>query len=108
MFCPGAERYGKGVIRMNQEVNVGIIGEFNKNLNAHRATIEAIQHAAHQLSVRVNTVWLPTPSLLTKEGGQKLEQFDAIWAPPGSYQSSDGAIKGIQLVRETNKPFIGT
>lgn len=93
---------------MNQEISVGIIGEFNGKLNAHRATNEAIQHAAEHLSVRVNTVWLPTPSFLTEDGRQRLEQFDAIWAPPGNYQSSDGAIKGIQLVREANKPFIGT
>jgi CTP synthase (UTP-ammonia lyase) len=93
---------------VNQEVSVGIIGEFNGKLNAHKATNQAIQHAANRLSIKVNTVWLPTPSFLTEEGRQRLEQFDAVWAPPGSYQSSDGAIKGIQMAREMDKPFIGT
>ena len=94
---------------MKQEVSVGIIGDFNENLVAHKATSEAIQHAAKHLSFSVNTVWLPTPSFLTEESRQRLEQFDAIWASPGSpYQSFYGAIKGIQMARELDKPFIGT
>ena len=93
---------------MNQEVRVGIIGDFNENLAAHKATNEAIQHAANHLSARVIIVWLSTPSFLVEEGRQRLEQSDAIWTPPGSYQSFDGAIKGIQLAREMDKPFIGT
>jgi CTP synthase (UTP-ammonia lyase) len=94
---------------MNQDVRIGIIGDFNENLVAHKATNEAIQHAANHLSVRVNTVWLPTPSFPTEESREILEQFDAIWASPGSpYQSFNGAIKGIQMARELDKPFIGT
>ena len=100
---------GRGVIGTNQEVRVGIIGDFNENLAAHKATNEAIYHAANHLSARVNIVWLPTPSFLAEEGRQRLEQFDAIWVSPGSpYQSFDGALRGIQLAREQNRPFIGT
>ena len=93
---------------MNQGISVGIIGDFNENLAAHKATNEAIQHAANHLSARVIIVWLSTPSFLAEEGRQRLELFDAVWASPGSYQSSDGAIKGIQMAREMDKPFIGT
>jgi CTP synthase (UTP-ammonia lyase) len=102
---------GKGVREatgMNQEVRVGIIGDFDENLAAHKATNEAIYHAASHLSARFNIVWLPMPSFLTEEGRQRLEQLDAIWAPPGSYPSFDGALRGIQLAREQNRPFIGT
>jgi CTP synthase (UTP-ammonia lyase) len=93
---------------MSREISVGIIGDFNAKLNAHRATNDAIQHAADQLSIKASTVWLPTPSFLTEDGRKKLGQVDAVWAPPGSYASFEGALRGIQLVRESGKPFIGT
>jgi CTP synthase (UTP-ammonia lyase) len=94
---------------MNQTVSIGIIGDFDPNRSAHPATNDALHHAANHLSVRVNITWLPTPSILTKRGQKNLEKLDAIWASAGSpYQSMEGALRGIQLAREMNRPFIGT
>lgn len=94
---------------MNQTVSIGIIGDFDEDSPAHRATNDAINHAANHLSANVNVVWLPTPSLLTEKGQPQLGQFDGLWAAPGSpYQSLDGALKGIQLARKLNRPFFGT
>ena len=94
---------------MNKTVSVGIIGDFDESRPSHIATNDALNHAANQLLIKINIVWLPTPSLLTEDGQRSLKQFDAIWASPGSpYQSMDGAIRGIQLARELNLPFFGT
>ena len=94
---------------MGETVNIGIIGDFDPSNPSHRATNDALYHAANHLSVRVNIVWLPTPSFLTEPGQQRLEEFDAVWAGSGSpYQSMEGALSGIQLAREMKKPFIGT
>jgi CTP synthase (UTP-ammonia lyase) len=90
-------------------INIGIIGDYDVNKVSHAATNTAITHAAKQLSLATNVVWLPTPTLLTEEGQQKLTLFDAIWASPGSpYQSLEGALIGIKLARESQRPFIGT
>jgi CTP synthase (UTP-ammonia lyase) len=95
--------------KMGQTVNIGIIGDFDQSRSAHPATNDALHHAANRLSVRVNITWLPTPSILTKKGQQRLERFDGLWASAGSpYQSMDGALRGIQLAREMNRPFFGT
>jgi CTP synthase (UTP-ammonia lyase) len=94
---------------MKQRVSIGIIGDYDQNKPSHKATSEAIKHAANHLSLEANTVWLPTPSLLIEEGQKKLEQFDGLWAAPGSpYQSMEGALRGIKIAREMNRPFIGT
>ena len=94
---------------MKRAVHIGIIGDYKPEKISHPATNEAIQHAAKQLSVKADINWLPTPSFLTDEGPKKLAGFDCIWASSGSpYQSMDGAIKGIQIALELDKPFIGT
>jgi CTP synthase (UTP-ammonia lyase) len=94
---------------MKQRISVGIIADFDSNRPSHKATSEAIHHAAGFLSVDADINWLPTPSFLTSEGQKRLKRFDTVWAGPGGpYQSRDGAIRGIQLARETNQPFIGT
>jgi CTP synthase (UTP-ammonia lyase) len=94
---------------MKQKISVGVIADFDSNRPSHKATNEAIHHAADYLSMDVDVIWLPTPSFLTPEGQKRLERFDAVWAGPGGpYQSRDGAIRGIQLAREMGQPFIGT
>lgn len=94
---------------MNQTVNIGIIGDFDKKKTSHLATINAVEHAARYLSIKAKITWLPTPSFLERQSLENLEQYDAIWASSGSpYQSMEGAIIGIQRAREIGRPFIGT
>ena len=94
--------------KVNPTVSIGIIGDFDENSLSHRATIDALNHAANYLSAKMNIVWLPTPSLLTEKGQQQLEQFAGLWAAGDPYQSLEGALKGIQSARELNIAFFGT
>ena len=90
-------------------INVGILGDFDPNKISHPATNDAIRHAAKYLTVEANITWIPTPSLLTGERQKSLAVFDCLWASSGSpYQSTAGMIKGIQIAREMDRPFIGT
>ena len=94
---------------MAETVKIGVVGDYELSRPSHLATNKALSHAAKYLSVKIEIAWIPTQSLLTSEGQQKLGQFDGIWAAPGSpYKSLDGALKGIQYAREQNIPFIGT
>ncbi len=94
---------------MNQQLRVGVIGDYDPNLRFHIATDEALDHAAAVLSVSIKTSWVPTPSLTKESIGTLLKQFDALWCSPGSpYKSMDGALRGIQFAREKGRPFIGT
>jgi CTP synthase (UTP-ammonia lyase) len=87
---------------------VGVIGDYEPDRLSHAATNAALDHAAKTLSVTLDRVWLPTPSL---EGAPEaiLGRFDALWCSPGSpYKSMCGALNAIQYARERGVPFIGT
>ena len=94
---------------MEQELNIGIIGDFDENKLSHKPTNEALKHAADHLSLKVKTTWLPTPSLVPLEARMGFNRFDAIWASSGSpYQSMEGAILGIKQARLYGLPLLGT
>ena len=94
---------------MANAVTIGIIGDVDQSHPAHQVTNSALNHAAKHLSIETTISWIPTKSLLTPEGQQRLKQLDGILAAPGgAYQSPDGAVSGIQFAREQNYPFLGT
>jgi len=94
---------------MNQALDIGIIGDYDKSKPSHQATNHALNHAVKKLSAVVNITWLPTPSFLIDASESRIKKFDGIWVSPGSpYQSMAGAIKGIRTAREMNVPLIGT
>jgi CTP synthase (UTP-ammonia lyase) len=95
---------------MNQQLKVGIIGDYDpKTFFSHTSTNEALSHAANALSVSIDLTWLPTLSLTGQSIGTILKQFDALWCAPGSpYKSMEGALRAIRFARETGFPFIGT
>jgi CTP synthase (UTP-ammonia lyase) len=90
-------------------IRIGIIGDFDPQSKYHLATNDALYHASAYLSIDVNIVWLPTPSLDVPQLEIVLEPFNALWCAPGSpYVSMAGALKGIQFARERGRPFVGT
>jgi len=92
-----------------EPVRIGILGDFNPDFRSHHATNESLEHAAAKLDFEVESVWLPTPSLLAPEAPKTLETFDGLWAAPGSpYKSFDGMLKGIEFARVHDWPFLGT
>ena len=94
---------------MPDATRIGILGDFNPDYRSHRATTESLAHAAAKLGFEVETVWLPTPSLLAPDAPKTLETFDGLWASPGSpYKSFDGRLKGIEFARVHDWPFLAT
>jgi CTP synthase (UTP-ammonia lyase) len=94
---------------MKSKVSLAIIGEYDAGKVSHPATLEAVRHASEFLGIKTEISWVSTLSCLTEAGLGKLADFDCIWASSGSpYQSTEGMLRGIRRVRESNKPFIGT
>jgi CTP synthase (UTP-ammonia lyase) len=90
-------------------VRIGILGDFNPEFRSHHATPDSLQHAARKLDLKVESEWIPTPSLIGSDAEKILESFDALWASPGSpYKSFDGILKGIEFARRRDWPFLGT
>ena len=94
---------------MNRTIRVGIIGDFDPKSPYHRATNDALSHAAGALSLSLDCSWLTTPLLDSEDAEMGLKQFDALWCSPGSpYQSMNGALRAIRFARENDWPFVGT
>jgi CTP synthase (UTP-ammonia lyase) len=94
---------------VSDAIRIGIIGDFNPEFRSHHATNESLQHAAVKLGAQVESEWIPTPSLTGPDAEKILENFDGLWASPGSpYKSMDGMLRGIQFARERDWPFLGT
>lgn len=94
---------------MADSVRIAILGDFNAELRSHHATNDALQHAAHKLGLKVESEWVPTPSLGENGAEKKLESFDGLLASPGSpYKSFEGMLKGIEFARRRDWPFLGT
>jgi CTP synthase (UTP-ammonia lyase) len=90
-------------------VKIGIIGDFDPGSETHRATGEALHHAARASGTTAAVSWLRTSELGTDRVPELLEPFDAFWAAPGSpYLSLEGALAGIRFARERERPFFGT
>jgi CTP synthase (UTP-ammonia lyase) len=87
---------------------IGIIGDFQPDYLYHRATNRALEIAAMHLGMEVVYSWVPTMRIAEKGGGA-LEEFDALWASPGSpYESMEGALEGIRYARESGRPLVAT
>jgi CTP synthase (UTP-ammonia lyase) len=94
---------------VSNAVRIGILGDFNSEFRSHRAINEALQHAARKLDFKIDSQWIPTPSLTATGAEKTLETFDGLWASPGSpYKSFDGMLKGIEFARRCDWPFLGT
>jgi len=92
---------------MNESLRIGILGDFDNNRYSQIKTNEALDHASKELSVSIDTVWLPTKSL-GEHKQTDLMNFHGFWAGPGDYINSDGVLQVIKFCRERQWPFIGT
>lgn len=97
------------MVSVTEPVRIGILGDFNPEFRSHHATSDSLQHTARKLDLKVESTWLPTPSLLEPGAAALLDSYDGLWASPGSpYKSFDGMLKGIEFARVHNRPFLAT
>jgi CTP synthase (UTP-ammonia lyase) len=70
---------------LNKEsLRIAIIGEFDPASPSHRATNEALGHAAEHLSVAVEYSWLPSTALAENNVADALNRFHGLWTAPGA------------------------
>ena len=87
-------------------LKVGLIGDFNADVTAHRAIPVALRLASEQLGRAVEFAWLATDAMPDATG---LAQFDALWCVPASpYRDMGAALRAIRFAREERVPFLGT
>jgi CTP synthase (UTP-ammonia lyase) len=85
---------------------IGLIGDHDPTVTAHRAIPLALRRAAEETSLPVRHEWVPTDSVVSPT---RVEGFDGLWCVPASpYRSMDGALLAIRHARERHIAFLGT
>lgn len=91
---------------MDAVLRVGLVGDHDEAITAHRAIPWALSLAGGAAGLSVQPTWLHTDTLLD---ARAVDGYDALWCVPGSpYRSMDGALRAIRQARETGTPFLGT
>src|SRR5436305_1838330 len=88
-------------------VRIGLIGEYDPQVVAHRAIPLALGMASELIERPVEFDWLRTDVLT--DGSVDVEKYDGLWCVPASpYASMEGALSTIRYARESDTPFLGT
>jgi CTP synthase (UTP-ammonia lyase) len=88
-------------------IRVGLIGDYDPEVVAHRAIPIALGMASEIVGMPVEFDWLRTDALA--EGKVHAEQYDGLWCVPASpYASMEGALAAIKYARLSGTPFLGT
>jgi CTP synthase (UTP-ammonia lyase) len=91
---------------MIRTLEIGLIGDHDAAVTAHRAIPLALARAAEVLRVEVRHEWVATDSIAAVD---RVSRFDGLWCVPGSpYRSMEGALLAIRHARERGVPFLGT
>jgi len=91
---------------MQATLRVGLVGDHDDNITAHRAIPLALKLASEAARIGIEPVWVATETIV---GDTSLAGFDALWCVPGSpYRDMDGALRAIRFARERRVPFLGT
>lgn len=91
---------------MEQEIRIGLVGDYNETVPAHIAIPRALSMASGFLKCSVDYDWIPTEEV---SSSKRVAEYHAIWCIPASpYRSMDGALLAIKWAREQGRPFFGT
>ena len=87
-------------------VRIGLIGDHDPEVTAHRAIPLALARAAATNRCAVYAEWINT-ARITYDA--VVEECDALWCVPASpYENTEGALRAIRYAREQGVPFLGT
>lgn len=87
-------------------IRIGVVGDFNDEVVAHRANAPALALAAASIGVAVDPVWVPTEAI---GSDADVARFDGLWCVPATpYRSEAGALRAIRFARLERIPFLGT
>lgn len=85
---------------------VGLIGDQDESVPAHRAIPMALRRAAEEAGISIEIEWVPTEQIAELP---PLARFNALWCVPASpYRNMTGALLAIRYAREQGIPFLGT
>lgn len=86
-------------------IRVGLIGDRDLSVTAHRAIEQALPLTAAAIGIRVEYEWLATDAIDVA----RLPYFNGLWCVPASpYRDTEAVLDAIRYAREQAIPFLGT
>ncbi len=92
-------------------LTVGLIGDRDDAVTAHRAIPVALKLAAESLGTPLEYRWLPTDQIPSEPvpAAAHLAGLEALWCVPASpYRGTAGALAAIAVARTAPLPFFGS
>lgn len=87
-------------------IRIGVVGDHDPTVVAHRANPIALRLAAEAASLRIAPEWVPTEEI---QSDARVADYDGLWCVPKTpYNDTDGALRAIRFAREQGRPFLGT
>lgn len=102
------QRIQDAIDNPSKELNVAIVGKYTDYQDSYKSLVEAINHAAFSLKVRVNILWVNARNQIDIVEGCYGKKIDAIIVP-GAFGSdgSEGKIAMIEYARTNKIPYLG-
>lgn len=89
-------------------IRIGLIGDFDPAVVAHRSIPKAITLAAERFGISAEVCWIGTETI-SAEPHRALREYAGLWCVPASpYRNGEGALAAIRYARESGTPFLGT
>ena len=95
----------KNLISGRQSVRVALVGDYNPEIKAHQAIIQALHLAQVALNIPLVFEWIATANIEETT----FEEANGVWCTPGSpYDNEEGALSAIRYARNHALPFLGS
>ena len=90
------------------KVKVALVGKYVELLDAYMSVREAVRHAALDVGVEVEIIWLQSADLEKGKGWEELEASHGIIVPGGfGGRGIEGKIAAARFARESKTPYLG-
>ncbi len=90
------------------EVTIGVVGKYVGLLDAYKSLIEALNHAASPMGVKVRLKWLDSEQFEKDDPFEPLEDVHGVLVPGGfGERGVEGKIAAAKFARERKVPFFG-
>lgn len=94
---------------MSRTANIAVVGDYKADNRSHRATTDALRHAARVVGAALDLQWVHTSRVKAGDPADALDQFDGIFLAPGSpYANFEGALAAVRFARENGRAFAAT
>ena len=91
-----------------KRIEVAIVGKYIRLTDAYLSVVEALRHAAIELSLDLHLTWVNSEDIEVDGPEKYLDGINAIVVPGGfGHRGVDGKIAAVEYARQRRIPFLG-